>query len=59
MEDDAQFVLVDAGGELHGYASDITRTYPIGGVFSKDHKTIYQIVLDAQKVCHMGLFPPN
>lgn len=42
------FLLVDAGAELHGYASDITRTYPVSGKFSERQRNIYQLVLDAQ-----------
>ncbi len=42
-------VLVDAGGEFEGYASDITRTFPANGVFSPPQKALYQLVLDAQK----------
>jgi Xaa-Pro aminopeptidase len=41
-------VLIDAGCELDGYASDITRTYPANGVFSGAQKELYEIVLDAQ-----------
>ncbi|MBX2807930.1 MAG: Xaa-Pro aminopeptidase [Cellvibrionaceae bacterium] len=41
-------VLIDAGCELQHYASDITRTFPVGGKFSAEQKIIYQIVLDAQ-----------
>ncbi|MFW6157366.1 MAG: aminopeptidase P family protein [Balneolaceae bacterium] len=40
--------LIDAGYEYEGYASDITRTYPAGGRFSKRQAAIYQTVLDAQ-----------
>ncbi len=43
-----ELVLVDAGCELEGYASDITRTFPVGGGFSKVQKDVYQLVLDAQ-----------
>lgn len=43
-----ELVLIDAGGELEGYAADITRTFPINGVFSDDQAALYQIVLDAQ-----------
>lgn len=46
-----QFLLIDAGGEYLGYASDITRTYPVSGVFTKDQKRVYEIVLRAQKEC--------
>ena len=42
-------LLVDAGCEYQGYASDITRTYPVSGKFSEAQKDIYQIVLTAQK----------
>ncbi|KAI8056415.1 peptidase M24, structural domain-containing protein [Thamnidium elegans] len=41
-------VLVDAGGEYKCYGSDVTRTFPVSGVFSNEAKTIYNIVLKAQ-----------
>jgi Xaa-Pro aminopeptidase len=40
-------LLIDAGCELHGYAADITRTFPIGGKFSGPQKDIYELVLAA------------
>lgn len=43
-------VLVDAGGEHKCYGSDVTRTFPVGGKFSQEAKTIYNIVLKAQNV---------
>ena len=42
-------LLIDAGAEYQGYASDITRTFPISGKFSDAQKQLYQVVLDAQK----------
>ena len=42
-------VLIDAGCEYHGYASDITRTFPANGRFTKAQRTLYDIVLSAQK----------
>ena len=47
---EGQLLLVDAGAEsrLH-YASDITRTTPVGGKFNQRQKDIYQIVLEANK----------
>lgn len=42
-------VLIDAGAEMHGYASDITRSWPIGGVFSEAQREIYDVVLKAQE----------
>ena len=44
-------LLLDAGGEWRCYASDITRTFPINGSFSKESREIYDIVLRMQKEC--------
>ena len=46
---DGALLLIDAGGEWDHYASDITRTYPVNGKFSKAQREIYEIVLRAQK----------
>jgi Xaa-Pro aminopeptidase len=40
--------LIDAGCELGGYASDITRTFPANGQFTSAQRTLYDIVLAAQ-----------
>ncbi|HEU4850680.1 MAG TPA: aminopeptidase P N-terminal domain-containing protein [Telluria sp.] len=45
---DGELVLIDAGCELDGYASDITRTYPASGRFSAPQKALYELVLAAQ-----------
>jgi Xaa-Pro aminopeptidase len=45
---DGDLVLVDAGCELDGYASDITRTFPVNGRFSTPQRTLYELVLQAQ-----------
>ncbi|HET8730868.1 MAG TPA: Xaa-Pro aminopeptidase [Moraxellaceae bacterium] len=45
---DGDLVLIDAGGELDHYASDITRTFPVNGRYSPEQKAIYQLVLDSQ-----------
>ncbi len=45
---DGDLLLVDAGAEYANYASDITRTWPVSGVFSKDQRAVYEIVLAAQ-----------
>jgi len=42
-------VLSDCAAEYHGYSSDVTRTYPANGKFTKEQKEIYQIVLNTQK----------
>jgi Xaa-Pro aminopeptidase len=48
---DGDLLLVDAGAEYKGYASDITRTYPVNGRFTKPQREIYELVLKAQKAC--------
>lgn len=40
-------LLVDAGAELHGWASDVTRTWPVSGTFSPTQRAMYDIVLQA------------
>ena len=42
-------VVVDAGCELEGYASDVTRTYPVGGHYEGPMKALYEVVLAAQE----------
>ena len=46
---DGELLLIDAGCELHGYASDITRTFPINGKYTQAQKEVYSIVLNAQE----------
>jgi Xaa-Pro aminopeptidase len=43
-----ELLLCDAGAEFAGYASDITRTWPVSGRYSKEQRALYQCVLDAQ-----------
>jgi Xaa-Pro aminopeptidase len=46
---DGELVLIDAGCELDGYASDITRTFPANGRFSGPQRALYELVLAAQE----------
>ena len=48
---DGELLLIDAGAEYKGYASDITRTFPINGRYSKAQREIYDLVLKAQMAC--------
>jgi len=45
---DGDLLLIDAGCELDGYASDITRTFPVNGKFSAVQKDVYELVLASQ-----------
>lgn len=43
-----ELLLIDSGAQYRGYACDVTRTYPVGGTFTKDQAEIYDLVLRAQ-----------
>ena len=49
MVRDGDLLLIDAGCELDGYASDITRTFPVSGRFTAAQREVYEIVLGAQR----------
>jgi Xaa-Pro aminopeptidase len=46
---DGELLLIDAGCEYQYYASDVTRTLPVGGRYSDRQRAVYEIVLEAQK----------
>ncbi len=48
---DGDLLLIDAGCEYRGYASDITRTFPVNGRFTGPQKDVYELVLAAQLAC--------
>jgi Xaa-Pro aminopeptidase len=48
---DGELLLIDAGCEYQGYASDITRTFPVNGRFTGPQKAIYELVLATQQAC--------
>ena len=52
-------LLVDAGCEYESYASDITRTFPVGGRFTPEQRAVYQIVLDANRAAIARVRPGN
>jgi Xaa-Pro aminopeptidase len=54
---DGDLVLIDAGCELDGYASDITRTFPVNGKFSEPQKRLYELVLAAQAAALDAIAP--
>lgn len=56
---DGDLVLIDAGAELHGYAADITRTFPVSGRFSAPQRALYDLVLKSQYEALSILKPGN
>ncbi|MGE5153776.1 MAG: Xaa-Pro aminopeptidase [Bdellovibrio bacteriovorus] len=56
---DGDLVLVDAGCELDGYASDITRTIPVNGRFTPPQRILYDLVLEAQAAAIAKARPGN
>jgi len=56
---DGDLVLIDAGCELEHYASDITRTFPANGKFSKEQQALYEVVLASQLAAIEVIKPGN
>ena len=56
---DGDLLLIDAGCELDGYASDITRTFPVNGKFSTAQRDLYELVLSAQLAAIDAAKPNN
>lgn len=56
---DGELLLIDAGAELELYASDITRTFPVNGKFSKAQRALYDLVLAAQHAAINEVCPGN
>ena len=56
---DGDLLLIDAGCELDGYASDITRTFPVNGKFSPAQRDLYDVVLQSQLAAIDAAKPGN
>ena len=54
---DGDMLLIDAGCELDGYASDITRTFPVNGRFSGPQADVYGLVLEVQAAAIAAIRP--
>ncbi len=52
-------VLIDAGGMHDGYASDVSRTWPVDGRFTVPQREIYELVLEAQRAAIRKCVPGN
>jgi Xaa-Pro aminopeptidase len=56
---DGDLVLIDAGCELDHYASDVTRTFPVNGRFTRDQRLLYELVLKAHRAAIEQIRPGN
>ena len=54
---DGDLCLVDAGCEVSGYASDVTRTFPVNGRFGGEQRAVYEVVLAAQQAALAAVKP--
>lgn len=64
VENDAKMrsgdlVLIDAGCEFEYYAADISRTFPVNGVYSKEQRALYEVVLAGQLAAIEAIKPGN
>jgi Xaa-Pro aminopeptidase len=56
---DGDLLLIDAGCEVEGYASDVTRTFPVNGKYSSAQREVYDIVLAAHQAAVKKVMPGN
>lgn len=56
---EGDMLLIDAGAEYDNYASDVTRTFPVGGEFTKAQRQAYEVVLAAQLAAIDEVIPGN
>jgi Xaa-Pro aminopeptidase len=54
---DGELIVVDSGAEINGYASDITRTVPVNGKYTKEQAKLYNIVLKSQEAAIRAVKP--
>ncbi len=54
---DGDLVLIDAGCELQHYASDVTRTFPVNGVYAPQQRELYEVVLASQAAALQAAVP--
>ena len=56
---EGDIVMIDGGTSCEGYASDITRTFPVNGRFTPEQRAIYEVVLKAQRAALDKIRPGN
>lgn len=57
IAEDGDLLVLDCGAEINGYASDITRTFPVSGTFTDRQREIYELVLKAQNAAIKAVKP--
>jgi Xaa-Pro aminopeptidase len=57
LMEDGDLLLMDIGAEYGYYTADISRTIPVNGKFTQEQRSIYQLVLDAQKAAIAQMIP--
>ncbi|BHF65984.1 Xaa-Pro aminopeptidase 3 [Sparganum proliferum] len=55
--EDNQLVLMDVGSEVEGYTADITRTWPVNGRFTKQQRTLHDVLVQVQRDCQQAASP--
>jgi Xaa-Pro aminopeptidase len=56
---DGDMLLIDAGSEYNGYASDISRTFPVNGKFTTAQREAYELILATQAAAIRKIKPGN
>jgi len=59
LMEDGDLLLMDIGAEYGYYTADISRTIPVNGKFTEEQRSIYQLVLEAQKAAIDQMVPGN
>lgn len=54
---DGDLLVLDCGASINGYASDVTRTFPVSGKFTDEQRTVYNAVLKAQEAAIKAVKP--
>ena len=54
---DGDLVVIDCGAEYRMYCADVTRTYPVSGLFTPRQKEVYELVLKVQRVLEKLIRP--
>ncbi len=54
---DGDLIVLDCGASINGYAADVTRTFPVGGKFTDEQRSVFNAVLKAQEAAIRAVKP--